>query len=403
MSEELLKRVLAKDPSHKFARRSLAYALFAQRKYDPAVEVLREQTKLNQFDDFSYNMMGQVFWRQQKYEESEAAFRKHIEILPLDKWAHGNLGLMLVEWRKYKEAVPELEQAISLNPDGEDNYQIGLGQAYAKLGQPEKAAAAFDRAIELSPEPRTWNNVAYYLSLGDLQLDKAQQYAESAVTSVATELRNVALERLTLENLTDVNSLGSYWDTLGWAHFKKGDLDLAEKYLMASWMLAQHSEVGDHLGQVSEKRGKKEDAIRWYAMGAAGTRPVPEARENLTRLAAKDKVESLIDKAKTDLNEFRTVKLGPLLKDEKEKLEAEFYIMAVPGAEGGAQVTGVRFIRGAEKLRPLAAALKGAKYLMIFPDGTATKLIRRGTLTCQPMNGECSFILTPPEEITSVD
>jgi hypothetical protein len=40
---------------------------------------------------------------------------------------------------------------------------------------------------------------------------------------------------------------------------------------------------------------------------------------------------------------------------------------------------------------------------MIFPDGTATKLIRRGTLTCQPMNGECSFILTPPEEITSVD
>ncbi|HEX5083693.1 MAG TPA: hypothetical protein VFY40_16720 [Blastocatellia bacterium] len=63
----------------------------------------------------------------------------------------------------------------------------------------------------------------------------------------------------------------------------------------------------------------------------------------------------------------------------------------------------MRFIRGAEKLRPLAAALKGAKYLMTFPDGTATKLIRRGTLTCQPMNGECSFILTPPEEITSVD
>ncbi len=403
MAEELLKRALAKEPAHKLARRQLAYALSAQRKYDAAVEVLREQTKNNPFDDFSYNMLGRIFQEQQKYEEAEAAFRKHIEILPLDKWAHGYLGLMLVEWRKYKEAIPELEQAVSLNPDQEDDYQIGLGRAYTNLGQPGKAAEAFDRAIKLSPEPTTWNNVAYYLSLGDLHLDKAQQYAESAVAAVAAELRNVELDRLTMENLTEVNSLGFYWDTLGWVHFKKGNLDLAEKYVMASWPLGQHSEVGDHLGQISEKRGKKEEAVRWYALAAVGYRPVPEARENLTRLAGKDKVESLLGKAKAELNELRAIKLGSLLKGEKEKLEAEFYVVAVPGAGRSAQVTGARFIRGAEKLRPLTGALKGAKYSMTFPDETATKLIRRGTLTCQPNNGECSFVLLSPEEITSVD
>jgi tetratricopeptide (TPR) repeat protein len=403
LAEELLKRALAKEPAHKFARRQLGYALFAQRKYDAAVEVLREITKSNPFDDFSYNLMGQIFLQQQKYEEAERAFRKHIEILPLDRWAHGNLGLLLIEWRKYKEAIPELEQAISLNPDQEDRYQIGLGRAYVNLGQPEKAAEAFDRAIKLSAEPMTWNNVAYYLSLGDLHLDKAQQYAESAVAAVAADLRNVEIDRLTLENLTDLNSLASYWDTLGWVHFKKGNLGLAEKYVLASWGLGQHSEVGDHLGQISEKRGKKEEAVRWYALAAAGYRPVPEARENLTRVADKDKVESLIGKAKAELTELRAIKLGSLLKGEKEKLEAEFYVVAVPGAERSAQVTGARFIRGAEKLRPLAAALKSAKYPMTFPDETATKLIRRGTLTCQPNNGECSFVLLPPEEITSVD
>lgn len=403
MSEELLKRALAKEPAHKFARRQLGYTLFMERKYDAAVEVLREQTKRNPFDDFSYNLLGRVFWTQQKYEESEAAFRKHIEILPLDKWARGNLGLMLVEWRKYKEAIPELEQAISLNPDQEDNYQIGLGRAYANLGQPDKATEAFDRAIKLSAGPMTWNNVAYYLSLGDLSLDKAQQYAESAVAAIAAELRNVEIDRLTLENLTDVNSLGSYWDTLGWVHFKRGNLDLAEKYVTASWALGQHSEVGDHLGQISEKRGKKEEAVRWYALAAVGYRPVPEARENLARLAGKDKVESLLGKAKAELNELRAIKLGSLLKGEKEKLEAEFYVVAVPGAERSAVGAGARFIRGADKLRPLTGALKGAKYTMTFPDGTATKLIRRGILTCQPNNGECSFVLLPPEEITSVD
>jgi len=403
MAEELLKRALAKEPAHKFARRQLGYALSAQRKYDAAVEVLREQTKNNPFDDFSYIMLGRIFLEQQKYEEAEAAFRKHIEILPLDKWAHGYLGSMLVERRKYKEAIPELEQAISLNPDQEDDYQIGLGRAYTNLGQPEKASEAFDRAIKLSPGPATWNNVAYYLSLGDLHLDKAQQYSESAVAAVAAELRNIEIDRLTMKNLTDLNSLGSYWDTLGWVHFKKGNLDLAEKYVVASWALGQHSEVGDHLGQISEKRGKKEEAVRWYALAAVGYRPVPEARENLTRLAGKDKVESLLGKAKAELNELRAIKLGSLLKGEKEKLEAEFYIIAVPGADRSALVTGARFIRGAEKLRPLTGALKGAKYTMTFPDETATKLIRRGTLTCQPDNGECSFVLLPPEEITSVD
>jgi tetratricopeptide (TPR) repeat protein len=394
---------LAKEPKHKYARRLLGFALFEQRKYDAAVEVLREQTRINPFDDYCYDLLGRVFWAQQKYQEAEAAFRKQIEVTPLDKDAQGNLGQMLVEWRKFKEAAPELERAIALNPDDEPQYQISLGRVYVNLGQMEKAAEALDRAIKLQPGPMVWNNVAYILALGGLQIEKAQQYAESAVTEIATKLRNVELERMTLEDLYNVSSLTSYWDTLGWVHFKKGNLDLAEKYLMASWKIAQHSEVGDHLGQFIEKRGNKEEAIRWYALAAVGHHPVPEARENLTRLAGKDKVDSLLDKAKAELAELRAIKLGPLLKDQKEKLEAEFYIIAVPGAERIAQVTGARFIRGAEKLRPLAAALKGVKYAMIFPDETATKLIRRGTLTCQPQNGGCSFVLTPPEEVNSVD
>jgi len=394
--EELLRRALAKEPAHKFARVDLAWALTLQGKDDAMVEVLREQVKINPFDDSSYTTLGVALSKQHKYEEAEAAFRKTIEISPLDKLARGYLGLSLVQLRKYKEAIPELEQAISLDRD-DDDYQIGLGRAYANLGQLEKAAEAFDRAIKLSPQSTTWNNVSYYLSLSNLNLDKAQQYAELSVNEVATALRKDELGAMTPGHLAFLNDLGDYWDTLGLAHFKKGNLDLAEKYVMASWTFGQYSEAGDHLGQISEKRGKKEEALRWYALAAVGDRPVPEARENLTRLAGKDKVESLLGKAKAELAEFRTIKLRPLLKDEKEKLEAEFYIVAVPGAKRFAQVTGARFIRGAEKLRPMAAALKGAKYPMIFPDKTVTKLFHRGTLICQPNNGECSFVLLSPE------
>ena len=47
----------------------------------------------------------------------------------------------------------------------------------------------------------------------------------------------------------------AYWDTLGWVHFGEGDLDKAEKYVAAAWELGHHGEVGDHLGQIYQKRG----------------------------------------------------------------------------------------------------------------------------------------------------
>ena len=402
LAETLLRRVIEKEPKNKTARRQLGYALFSQHKLDPAIEVLREQTKINPFDDYAYNLLGRAFWMDQKYEDADSAFRKQLEVSPLDKWAHGNLGLMLVEWRKYKDAVPELEQAISLNPDSEWEYQISLGRAFLNLGQNEKAALAFDKAVKLQPGQRTWNDVAYFLAVSKVQLEKAQQYAESAVTEVANELRNVELEQLTPDNLENVAALGADWDTLGWVHFQKGNLDLAEKYINAAWALEQHSEVGYHLGQILEKRGNKEEAIRMYARACVADRQVPEARESLDRLGGKEKSEVFLKKAYDEARDFRTIRIGPVPHSVKGTTEATFYVVLVPGQSRNAEVTEVKFLSGDEKMRALGSVLKTANFSFVFPDETRTKLIRRGTLFCQA-NAECKFIMMSPEFLTSVD
>lgn len=402
LAEDLLKRVIEKEPKHKEARRQLGWALFVQRKFEPAITTLREQTVINPFDDYAYNLLGRIYWQQQKYQDGETAFRKQIEITPLDKFSHGNLGQMLVEWRKYKEAVPELEQAISLNAE-DASYHVSLGRALLNLGEAAKATEAFDQAIKLAPGQRVWNDVAYFLATSKVQLDKAQQYAESAVTAVATDLRNVELEGLTLENLGHVSSLAAYWDTLGWVHFQNGNIDLAERYIRAGWALQQHSEVGYHLGQIYEKRGKKEDAIRMYALATAADRLVPEARESLIRLAGKDKVESLLKQADAELRDSRTIKVGAPAASVKGATEAQFYVVLTPGPSRSGQVAAVKFISGDEKLRPLGALLKGGNFNFVFPDETTTKVIRRGTLFCQSADGQCSFLMLSPEYIASVD
>ena len=402
VAEQLLRRVLEKEPKHKTIRRNLGYVLFEQRKFKEAIDVLQEQTKINPFEDYAYNMLGRVYWRQQDYANAEQAFRKQIEVTPLDQYAHASLGQMLVEWRKYKEAVPELEQAISLTPE-EELLHVSLGRAYLNLGESEKSIKAFEEALKLDRSPLVLNDIAYYLAVQGVQLDKALGYAESAVTSVANSLRNVETSTLTLDDLRNVSSLAAYWDTLGWVYFKKGDLDAAEKYLKAAWVLQQHSEVGHHVGAVAEKRGNKQEAIRLYAQGAVADRVMPEARESLLKLTSADSMEKLLATAKTELPVYNKFDLGQLTPNLKAPAEAEFFIVIAPDATRKAQIVDVKFIKGEESLKPLAAQLKSVKYSLVFPDASPTKIVRRGVLLCLPKPGPCTFTLVSPDLITSVD
>lgn len=396
LAEQLYKRVLEKDPKHKTVRRDLAYILIVQQKFDEGVAVVREQIKINPYDDYAYGLMANAYRNQQKYEEAAAAFRKQIEITPLDKYAHGNLGLMLVQWRKYKEAVPELEQAISLNPDSESDYQISLGRAYLNLNQPDKAMAAFDRAVKLAPGQSTWNDIAYFLALSKVHLDRAQQYAESAVAESATDLRNVELNNLTPDDLRNVYSLAATWDTLGWVLFQKGDIDAAEPYITAAWRLGESGEVGYHLGQILEKRGKLAEAMTVYARASIGMRTVPESQESLERLAGKTKAADMMVQENINASAARTISLGPANIDVKGTTEARFFIALVPGSNRVAKVADVKFISGDEKLRPLASLLKSANFDLVFPDDKMTRIIRRGTLSCISKGNMCSFIMMNP-------
>ena len=402
VAEQLLRRVLEREPKHKTIRRNLGYVLAEQRKFEDAAEVLKEQTKINPFEDYAYTLLGRVYWQQQDYANAETAFRKQIEVTPLDQWAHAYLGQMLVEARRYKEAVPELERAISLTPERE-MLHVSLGRAYLNLGEEEKSIKSFEEALKLQRSPLVLNDIAYFLAVKGIQLDKALQYAESAVASVANSLRNVEASNLKIEDLRQVASLAAYWDTLGWVYFQRGDLDAADKYLKAAWVLQQHSEVGHHVGAVAEKRGNKTDAIRLYAQGAVAEVMRPEARESLLKLTPADTVEKLLETAKGELKSYNNFEFGRLVPNLKAPIEAEFYVVFAPDGARNGQVVDVKFIKGDDRLKPFAAQLKTAKYPMVFPDSAPTKIVRRGTLWCVAAPGVCTFTMLSPDRITSVD
>ena len=275
---QLLKRATEVDPKNKYAWYALAVAYMGMRQNDDAIAALKKQIEINPYDEYAYNALGRAYWQERKYDDAVTAFNKQIEINPLDKFAHAGLGSMYSEWHKYDLAAAELEKAASLTPDNPE-LQVSLGDAYLNLGQDDKALATFDHAVELSATPLVWNNIAYQLSLKKSHLDRAQQYAESAVSATTAALRNVSLDRLTPQELPLVPSLIAYWDTLGWVYFGEGNLDKAEKYVSAAWGLGHHGEVGDHLGQIYEKQGKKDRALQTYALSLSGLASHPGNRK----------------------------------------------------------------------------------------------------------------------------
>ena len=393
---DAFKRASEVDPKNKYVWNGLGAAYMGLQRNSDAVGAFQKQLELNPYDSYANSGIGFAYALDRKWPEAAAAFQKQLDVNPLDPTAHAALANALMEQRKFTEAVPELEKAASLQPrNGE--LQTQLGRAYLELGQNEKGMAAFDKAVELSNSAEVWNNVAYELARHNVQLDRAQQYAESAVTEIAAQLRNVDPDHLKLEDYGRVSEISSYWDTLGWVHFAKGDMQQAEKYVAAAWQLNHYGECGDHLAQIYEKTGRADKAAQMYAMALQTKHSYPEAREHLTALLKdKKKVDTALKQADQELASLTDINVGSVGPD---KMQGNIALVFSPGPK----VDAVKLLSGSsdDKLREAVKKLSAENYGVQFPDNTPTKLVRRGTVSCKTTG--CVLELMSPEMVTSAE
>lgn len=391
----LLTRLVELEPKHKTGWTHLGRAYMGLRQYEAAIGAFQKQIAVNPYDAFAYNNLGHAHATLQQYDEAEAAFRKQLEINPLDQFAPASLGAISLERRRYDAALPHFEQAATLRP--EDAWlQVQLGKTYLHVDREADAVKAFDRAVEIAPTPTTWNNVAYELAQKGVQLERALQYAESAVSSATAASRTLDVARADAGSFGVAASLAAYWDTLGWVQFARGDFARAEPLVEASWRLAQHPEVGDHLAQIQEKLGRRNDAMKTYAMALAAKRASDEIRDRLARIAGGDaKVEELVEMHRAELTNARTFRIPGVSAPGKH---ADFVVLfsAAAGAEA------VRFVGGDEALRPFASAIQKASYGRMFPDGSPAKLLRRGILACSEPGAACTLTLLLPQDTEPV-
>ena len=388
---DLLQRVLKLDAKYKGAWDDLGDAYMSLGDTDKAIAAFKQQIENNPYDAFAYNALGQAYQKLGRYQDAVEQYHKQIEVNPLDPYAHASLGQLYLGQKKFSEAVPELEKAVDIQPKN-PLLEIALGQAYIGTNQTDKGMAAFEKAISISATPLVWNNIAYSLSEQNVQLDRAQQYADSAINALNTQLRDVTLDNLRTQDLGVANLLFAVWDTRGWVDFKRKDLDAAEKYILPAWEAGGSGDEAEHLGDIADKRGKRDDAINYYVLSLLSEDPSLTARAKLTAMGVTD-IDRRMDAAKAK-PAARKIALN-----KSDKGTAEFFLLVSPG-----KVEQAKFIKGDDNLKSFTDVLQKTDVQMKFPPQYQTHVVRRAVVRCGTTSpAPCTVELVPSTEVRSLE
>lgn len=247
-TRELIDLILETEPEF-----GLSYALAAEffsftEELDRLLEVIIETNRLLPENEPAWRQRVQLHLIDEDYDKAIEAGKLADEYIPDDAFVLFLVGNAYFLKDDKRSAIEWLERAASSPSQREFRSTIYtvIGDAYSALKEWESADQAYEMALRLNAaNDVALNNFAYYLSTRRERLDDALEMAEKAI---AAQPQNAA-----------------YLDTIGWIHFKLGNLEKAHEYIHASVETGDASAVVlDHLGDVYEAMGNREQAEKWW-------------------------------------------------------------------------------------------------------------------------------------------
>jgi len=191
-----------------------------------------------------------------RYDSLERHSDQAMELFPNQPVNYIYNGVANTQLRNYQKAVRSLNAGIDFVVDNKAlliQFYSALGDAYYYLREYLNSDQAFDKALrEDSDNTYVLNNYAYYLSLRNEQLEKAEKLSRKS-------------------NVLKPNNR-NYMDTYGWILFQEKKYTEADQWLgNAAKMGSNSATILEHYGDNLFQLGKKEEAVKqWEAAKAAG-------------------------------------------------------------------------------------------------------------------------------------
>ena len=148
---------------------SIAQESLRENKYLRAEKALLTILRVDQKNATAYNRLGILYAKQRAYRDAIECFEIAQSIEPSASSLH-NVGLIYFETGDYDKAALAFEQAIELEDDLAARY-IAYAKTQEKLDNSKKMIHALEKAVELEPIPQTLTVLAEaYEKIGQLEL-----------------------------------------------------------------------------------------------------------------------------------------------------------------------------------------------------------------------------------------
>ncbi|MBW4695362.1 MAG: tetratricopeptide repeat protein [Lyngbya sp. HA4199-MV5] len=202
---EILNRILAKNPSNRFAYLSRGFIYRDQKRYQDAEAEFRKVIKLDSDNVLAYNNIGSALFNQEKFDEAITYYKKAISLEPKFAITYYNLSLALKANKKFDEAITYCKTAIDLDQKFTEAYNC-LGNMLAEQEKFDEAITYYKKAIALDSNfAYAYNGIGTALSAQN-KLDEAITYYKKALSSSDRDGSPVSAHTLAYSGLANTLS-----------------------------------------------------------------------------------------------------------------------------------------------------------------------------------------------------
>lgn len=294
---QALQRVVALNPNSVQGRLALAQAYAGADNIEGAIEALAE---IAEDEPRVAGTLGQYLEQAGRPADAAKAYATALEAAPMNRDLKFRRAAALMSARQFADAVSAAAAAQTEHPE-DLRFPRLRARALKETGAPARAIEVLERSARANPA-----DAATQFALADLYNGAGRQGdAERTLRQLITVApmnadalnylgymlaeRGQQLDeavRLVRRALDIEPDNPSFLDSLGWAYFRQGNAEEAERYLApAAEKLPKNSVIQDHMGDVLARRGKMQEAI------AAWTRALDGDGGEIDRAVIQRKIE----------------------------------------------------------------------------------------------------------------
>ena len=286
-TENLFKVLIEQHPNEPQIRMLFSDYLAAKDDMKGAAEQMDYAVNLDPTDAQAWNRLLVLNIISENYEAAIAAGDRAIELNPTDIELYGYIAPAYYNIKQYDKAIEVYKKALaavdSTDTEHRSMFLGGMGDAKFSMGDTIGAFALYDQAIEIDPNNVSiLNNYAYFLTLCNRDLDKAERMSAKTVQA---EPQNA-----------------TFLDTYAWVFYKRKEYTMAQLYIEMAIKNERRpsSDIYDHYGDILLAVGNKQEALKQWKKALeldAGNKELLEKVEKLAlELQPADTKENTDDK-----------------------------------------------------------------------------------------------------------